>query len=140
MPKTPLTDELYKLAIRLKKELETEWSVGKLGNGYHLPTMAAGCEFNRNIKIGFSGKKGKRKRDDLILPLAPMIVEALAKYSRGKKIPRIVFKKHKKPNNHFEYTSEVKYFVGTCAEDNAANQLYKDATVIQKLASLKDNS
>ena len=118
---------LYKAVVKLKKDLEADWGVGRRGKGYDLPTMAAGCEFAGVEKYGFSGKKGKKDRVDIIYPLDKLLISKLSKFSpRDKKIPRIVFKKHRKPNNQYEYTSEVKWFVGTCAEDNAANMILHD--------------
>ena len=118
---------LYKAVVKLKKDLEADWAVGLRGKGYDLPTMAAGCEYGGIEKYGFSGKKGKKERADIIYPLDNLLLSKLSKFSpRDKKIPRIVFKKHRKPNNQYEYTSEVKWFVGTCAEDNAANLILHD--------------
>ncbi len=126
MPKN-LQTGLYKTVVKLKKVLEADWAVGHRGKGYDLPTMAAGCEYGGVEKYGFSGKKGKKERADIIYPLDKLLLSKLSKFSlRDKKIPRIVFKKHRKPNNQYEYTSEVKWFVGTCAEDNAANLILHD--------------
>lgn len=126
MPKN-LQTGLYKAVVKLKKNLEADWAVGRRGKGYDLPTMAAGCEFAGVEKYGFSGKKGKKEREDIIYPLDDFLLTELSKFSpRNKKIPRIVFKKRRKPNNQYGYISEVKWFVGTCAEDNAANQILHD--------------
>ena len=116
--------ELYKAIVSLKSDLEADWAAGLRGNGYDLPTMAAGCEFVGLTKVGFSGKKGKKRRSDIIKPFDDLLLTAFKPFNRGnKKLPRIVFKKRRKPNNQYETTSEVKWFVGTCAEDNAANQI-----------------
>ena len=116
--------ELYKAIVALKSELEADWVKGLRGNGYDLPTMAAGCEYAGLTKVGFSGKKGKKRRSDIIKPFDDLLFTAFKPFNRGnKKLPRIVFKKRRKPNNQYETTSEVKWFVGTCAEDNAANQI-----------------
>ena len=113
-----LQTELYKAIVALKSELESDWANGLRGNGYDLPTMAAGCEYAGLTKVGFSGKKGKKGRND------DLLLTAFKPFNRGnKKLPRIVFKKRRKPNNQYKTTSEVKWFIGTCAEDNAANQI-----------------
>ena len=36
---------LYKAIVTLKSDLEADWAIGLRGNGYDLPTMAAGCEY-----------------------------------------------------------------------------------------------
>ncbi len=119
--------ELYKTIVAFKSDLETDWAAGLRGKGYDLPTMAAGCEYAGLTKVGFSGKKGKRRRCDILMPFDDLLLTAFKPYNRGnKKLPRIVFKKRRKPNNQYETTSEVKWFVGTCAEDNAANQILYD--------------
>ena len=116
--------ELYKEIVAFKSDLEADWVKGLRGNGYDLPTMAAGCEYAGLTKVGFSGKKGKKRRSDIIMPFDNLLLTAFKPFNRGnKKLPRIVFKKRRKPNNQYETTSEVKWFVGTCAEDNAANQI-----------------
>lgn len=116
--------ELYKAIVALKSGLEADRAMGLRGKGYDLPTMAAGCEYAGLMKVGFSGKKGKRRRSDIIKPFDGLLLTALKPYNRcNKKLPRIVFKKRRKPNSHYETTTEVKWFVGTCAEDNAANQI-----------------
>ena len=115
---------LYKAIVTLKSDLEADWAIGLRGNGYDLPTMAAGCEYAGLMKVGFSGKKGKRRRSDIIKPFDDLLLTAFKPFNRSnKKLPCIVFKKRRKPNNQYGNTSEVKWFVGTCAEDNAANQI-----------------
>lgn len=119
-----LQSNLYKAIVTLKSDLEADWAIGLRDNGYDLPTMAAACEYAGLMKVGFSGKKGKKRRSDIIKPFDNLLLAALKPFNRcNKKLPRIVFKKRKKPNNQYETTSEVKWFVGTCAEDNAANQI-----------------
>lgn len=111
MPKN-LQTGLYKTIVKLKKVLEADWAVGHRGKGYDLPTMAAGCEYGGVEKYGFSGKKGKKERADIIYPLDKLLLSKPSKFSlRDKKIPRIVFKKHRKPNNQYEYTSDVKAYL-----------------------------
>ena len=124
MASNNLQIELYKAIAVLKSDLEADWAIRLRGNGYDLPTMAAGCEFAGLTKVGFSGKKGRKRRNDIIKPFDVLLLTAFKPFNRGnKKLPRIVFKKRRKPNNQYETTSEVKWFVGTCAEDNAANQI-----------------
>ena len=119
-----LQTDLYKAVVKLKKDLEADWSSGLRGNGYDLPTMAAGCECAGLTKVGFSGKKGNKRRSDIVKPFDDLLLTAFKPFNRcNMKLPRIVFKKRRKPNNQYETTSEVKWFVGTCAEDNAANQI-----------------
>ena len=117
--------ELYKAIVKLKKDLETEWAKGLRVEDYDLPNMAAGCEYAGIEKFGFSGKLGKKKRSD-IKPFLNPLLEALKIYCpKGKNPPYIVYKR-KKVGKHFEYTNEVKRFVGTCAEDKAANLILWD--------------
>lgn len=139
MPNNTLSTDLYKEVTKLKQSLEKDWANGLRGKGYDLPTMAAGCEYAGVAKYGFSGSEtGKKRRNDIIKPLDNLLLAKFQRYSpRNKKIPRIVFKKHKKPNNKFEYTSEVKWFVGTCAEDNAANQILYGLNAQKKPIDLK---
>lgn len=42
---------LYKAIVTLKSDLEADWAIGLRGNGYDLPTMAAGCEYAGLTKI-----------------------------------------------------------------------------------------
>ena len=89
-----LQTELYKAIVALKSELESDWANGLRGNGYDLPTMAAGCEYAGLTKVGFSGKKGKKRRNDIIRPFDDLLLTAFKPFNRGnKKLPRIVFKK-----------------------------------------------
>lgn len=115
---------LYKAVVKLKKDLEAEWAKGVRGEDYDLPKMAAGCEYAGIERFGFSGKLGKKKRND-IKPFINPLLDALTSYCpKGKNPPHIVYKR-KRINKNFEYT-EVKRYVGTCAEDKAANLILWD--------------
>jgi len=112
--------ELYKAIVAFKSDLEAEWANGMRGEDYDLPIMAAGCEYSGIEKFGFSGKLGKKKRSDIKPFLRPLLDELKNRCPKGKNPPHIVYKR-KRIDKHFEYTTVVKRYVGTCAEDKAAN-------------------
>lgn len=142
-----LQQVLYKEILQKKSELE---DVRKKGINVRverdLPTMAVGCEYSGVERCGFSSHSKHLKRPDIIKPFDIMLEQALMAQAPGiPKLPYVVFSK-KRQSYYDAWTGTVKYrrvvekFVGTCAEDNAANSVLYTLGAGQKPASLKDLS
>lgn len=122
--KNPLRDGLLKAVKEKKDELEDSRKKGLKTKETDLPVMAAGCEYSGIMRFGFSNGRRHVKRDDIIDPLDDLLMNGLkAVCPKARKIPGGLFKKQHKRNNTKCNAPVLLEYVGTCAEDNAANQI-----------------
>ena len=135
---------LYKEILLKKQELENvRKNGGRVNDERDLPCMAVGCEEAGVERCGFSCHSKHVKRPDIRHPFDPMLELALLSQSRDiPKLPFVLFKKKKKRivdvrTGEVRYKREVEKFIGTCAEDNAANCVLKDLNVNQRPLTLK---
>lgn len=124
-----LQNKLYKAILQKKKELEiVRKNGGKVNEEWDLPCMAVGCEYNGVEGCGFSFHSKYISRPDIIMPFSPLLANELMKQALNiPKLPFVLFKKKGKPildqntGKVIRYKRVVEKFIGTCAEDNAAN-------------------
>ncbi len=122
--KNPLRDGLLKAVKEKKDELEDSRRKGLKTKESDLPVMAAGCEYSGIQRFGFSRGRKHVKRDDIIDPLDSLLMSRLREECpKARKIPGALFKKQHKRNNSKGNAPVLLKYVGTCAEDNAANQI-----------------
>lgn len=140
----PLQDKLYKEILLKKKELE---QVRKNGGNADiervLPCVGAGCEYRGFEMCGFSRRSKHLIRPDIHYPFAPLLHNALMQQAPNvPQLPYVLFSKKRllvaDANGEVKYKRVVEKFVGTCAEDNAANSLLHGLNPAQKPATLKD--
>lgn len=140
-----LQDILYKEILQKKKELdEVKKNGGKVKEERDLPTMAVGCKYADVEKCGFSSHSKHLKRPDVINPFDSQLAnDLMAQAPDIPKLPYVVFKKKRQPyfdvrTKTVKFKRVVEKFIGTCAEDNAANCVLYALNAGQKPATLKD--
>lgn len=140
----PLQDKLYKEILLKKNELEEiRKNGGKVNLEWDLPCVAAGCEYGGLEMCGFSRRSKHLLRPDIHYPFDPMLQNALMRQAPNvPQLPYVLFSKKRLPiadaNGGVKYIRVVEKYVGTYAEDNAANSLLYGLTLAQKPATLKD--
>ena len=116
-----LHEGLLKAVKQKKDELEDSRKRGLKVRETDLPVVVAGCEYSDVMEYGFSSDRKHVKRTD-IKPFDKLLENRLKTVCpKAKKIPDIIFKKKHNRRNSQGNMPEVLHFVGTCAEDNAAN-------------------
>ena len=139
-----LRNKLYQSILQIKKELEDARKEGeKVDLDYDLPRVAAGCEYAGMECCGFSHHSNHIKRPDIRKPFSPLLETALKAQQPGlKKLPSVVFKPKRirifnYQNGETRFIREVEKYIGTCAEDNAANNVLYNLAIQQRPSSLK---
>lgn len=140
-----LRNKLYKEILQKKKELEEARKNGIKVKELDLPCMAVGCEYDGIERCGFSSHSKHLKRPDKRYPFKPLLEKALkAQDPNIPQLPFVIWKKKRKPicdirtGKVIRYEKEVEKFIGTCAEDNAANCILYDMNPGQSIKSLKE--
>lgn len=122
--RNPLREGLLKAVKEKKDELEDSRKIGLKIRETDLPWMAAGCEYRGLMCYGFSRGRKHVKRSDIIDPLDTLLMTGLKTVCpTARKIPGGLFKKRHKRKNTLGNPPVLLKYVGTCAEDNAANQI-----------------
>ncbi|MBR5678223.1 MAG: hypothetical protein IKX20_08795 [Paludibacteraceae bacterium] len=124
-----LQNKLYKEILLKEKELEAlRKNGGKVNVEWDLPKVAVACKYNGVERCGFSCNSNHVSRSDIIRPFYPLLErELLNQAPEAPKLPYVVFKKKRQPvvdmmsGDVIRYKKVVEKFIGTCAEDNAAN-------------------
>lgn len=136
---------LYKEILQKKDELEEARKKGIKVKESDLPQMAVECEYDGIERCGFSSHSKHLKRSDKRYPFKPLLDKELK--SQGLNItqlPCVIWKKKRKPicdmrtGEVIRYVKEVEKFIGTCAEDNAANSVLYDMNASKSIKSLKE--
>lgn len=116
-----LREGLLKAIKEKKEELEYSRKKGLKVKDTDLPVMAAGCAYSGIIRYGFSNKRKHVSKEDKKSLDALLLNKLRSKCPTAGKIPGVIFKKNHKPGNLKGNMAVVDKYVGTCAEDNAAN-------------------
>lgn len=139
-----LRDKLYQEIHLKKRELEeVRKNGGKVNVEWDLPCVGAGCEYSGLEMCGFSRRSKHLTRPDIHYPFDPLLHNALMQQAPNvPQLPYVLFSKKRLPavdaNGEVKYKRVVEKFVGTCAEDNAANSLLYGLNPAQKPSTLKD--
>jgi hypothetical protein len=125
-----LRRKLYKEILWLQSQLESKREAGvNVDDEHDLPTMAAACMYDGVRCCGFSSHSKHIKRND-VYPFEPLIVRSLWDQDhRIRRIPDILFYTQEVFNvktGKIEKKQFVDKFIGTCAEDNAANCVLRE--------------
>lgn len=138
-----LRNKLYQEILLKKKDLEDiRKNGGKVDVEWDLPCVGVGCEYSGLERCGFSRRSKHLIRPDIHYPFDPLLHNALMLQAPNvPQLPYVLFSKKRLPvvdaKGEVKYKRVVEKFVGTCAEDNAANSLLYALTPALKPATLK---
>ena len=141
-----LRNKLYQEILFKKKELEDiRKNGGKVNLEWDLPCVGVGCEYGGLEMCGFSRRSKHLIRPVIHYPFDLLLHNALMQQEPNvPQLPYVLFSRKRLPEvdakGKVKYKRVVEKFVGTCAEDNAANSLLHGLNPVQKPASLKDLS